>query len=171
MMKIFTLCALIAIGALALPAYAQWQWIDGGGKKVFSDRAPPADIPEKNITKRPIGSSSTSLPKPATSSVTGASAPKAAASSAKGLAKDTELEKRKAQTEAEDTAKKKAEDQKLAEAKADNCERSKRGLAALKSGMRMAQINAQGEREIMSDDARKADEQRLEGIVAADCKP
>ena len=37
-------------------AAAQWQWIDKDGRKVFSDRPPPADIQEKNILKQPGGS-------------------------------------------------------------------------------------------------------------------
>ena len=41
--------------ALALPAagFAQWQWIDKDGRKVFSDRPPPADVPDKNILSQP----------------------------------------------------------------------------------------------------------------------
>jgi hypothetical protein len=37
---------------LPLAASAQWQWIDKNGKKVFSDQAPPPDVPEKNILRR-----------------------------------------------------------------------------------------------------------------------
>ena len=40
---------------IALTATAQWQWLDKDGRKVYSDRAPPADVLEKNIVKRPGG--------------------------------------------------------------------------------------------------------------------
>ena len=32
---------------------AQWLWLDNDGRKVFSDRAPPPEIPDKNILKQP----------------------------------------------------------------------------------------------------------------------
>ena len=47
--------SLIAAGLLCIASssMAQWQWLDRSGRKVFSDRPPPADISEKNIIKRP----------------------------------------------------------------------------------------------------------------------
>jgi len=45
----------VAGGAFSLTALAQWQWIDKDGRKVYSDRSPPSDIPEKNILKAPRG--------------------------------------------------------------------------------------------------------------------
>ena len=44
--------ALLALFS-SLSAQAQWQWVDGTGRKVFSDTPPPADLPEKSILKRP----------------------------------------------------------------------------------------------------------------------
>ena len=38
---------------LPLAAVAQWQWLDKDGRKVFSDKSPPPDIPAKNILKQP----------------------------------------------------------------------------------------------------------------------
>ena len=52
---------------------AQWQWVDGTGRKVFSDTAPPSGIPEKNILRSPA-TARAPVPAPA------ASAPAAAAS-------------------------------------------------------------------------------------------
>ena len=48
-----SLAALAICAAMAAPALAQWQWIDNTGRKVFSDTAPPASVPDKNILKRP----------------------------------------------------------------------------------------------------------------------
>ena len=38
------------------------------------------------------------------------------------------------------------------------------------SGMRVARLNAQGEREIMDDKTRAAENQRLQSVIDADCK-
>ena len=145
-------------------AQAQWMWLDGNGKKVFSDRAPSADVPERNILKRPAG-----YP-PVAASVSAAPA-SASASSPKPGGKDAELEKKKAQADAAEAEKKKADEQKLAALKAGNCDRAKRELATLQSGMRIAQVNAKGEREYLSDSGRQAEAQRVQEVMASDCAP
>ena len=139
-------------GAFALTAWAQWQWIDKDGRKVFSDRSPPAEIQEKNILKRPgnhqlvpVSASAAALSK--------ASAPRLSG-------KDAQLEARKRQAEAE----------KIEKARADNCERARKGLASFQSGVRIAIINAKGEREIMDDNARALETKRLQGIADSDCQ-
>ncbi|MFX6884193.1 DUF4124 domain-containing protein, partial [Acinetobacter baumannii] len=80
-------------------AAAQWQWIDKDGRKVFSDRPPPQEIPEKNILKQPGGTraarpaaapvpaDAAAVPAPGTSAAATAAAPKPAASAA-GTGKD-----------------------------------------------------------------------------------
>ena len=162
-MMIFRAAALALLSALALSANAHWQWLDSGGRKVFSDRPPTQEIPEKNILKRPAVSAHT-----ATTSATSAT-PAGSAMPPKPSGKDPELEKKKAQAETAEAAKKQVEDQKNAGIKAENCERAKRAQAALQSGVRIAQVNAQGEREFMSDEAREAETQRTQGIVASNC--
>jgi hypothetical protein len=160
----------------AVPALAQWQWIDKDGRKVYSDRSPPSDIQEKNILKRPAGAKGAAAPviteTVAAAPAAGASAPAAKpnANAPKLSGKDAQLEARKKQAEEEEAAKKKAEEEKVAKAKADNCERTKKGLASLQSGVRLATTNAKGEREIMDDNARAAEAKRLQGIADSDCK-
>ena len=39
----------------AIAAQAQYQWVDKDGRRVFSDRPPPADIPAKNVLTQPRG--------------------------------------------------------------------------------------------------------------------
>jgi hypothetical protein len=160
-------------GSFALTALAQWQWIDKDGRKVFSDRSPPAEIQEENILKRP-GSHQVAA---VTASASTASSPTAAASAAAGKGnapklsgKDAQLEARKKQAEEVEAAKKKAEEEKVAKARADNCERAKGGLANFQSGLRISVTNAKGEREIMDDNARVAETKRLQGIADSDCK-
>ncbi|MGJ7604174.1 DUF4124 domain-containing protein [Variovorax sp. LT1R20] len=160
--------------ALPLSASAQWQWIDKNGKKVFSDQAPPPDVPEKNILRR----SGTPPPRPATgidapaTEGTEAAAPKARESAAapKPSGVDKELEEKTKKAEAEEKAKRAAEEAKVAKAKADNCARAREGKSTLDSGMRIAKVNAKGEREIMDDSARVAEQKRIQSVIDSDCK-
>lgn len=85
------------------------------------------------------------------------------------MKKDSELESRKKQTADLEKAQKQAESDKLAAAKADNCERVRKGQASLLSGVRIAVVNAKGEREVMDDNARLLETRRLQTIVDSDC--
>ena len=168
-MKTSKLLLLTLACAFSLGAAAQWQWIDKDGRKVFSDRPPPVDIPDKNILKQPgnTGSQRSYHPVPAADA---ASAPAAAASTA-GAGKDKELEEKKAQAEAAEAAKKKSEAEKIAKIKADNCARARQAKAAYDSGRLIATTNAQGERVFLDEAGRAAETKRLEGIIATECAP
>lgn len=162
-------------GSFTLAALAQWQWIDKDGRKVFSDRSPPADIQDKNILKRPAAGMTRPASGPAGESASASPALAASAALRKASAprlsgKDAQLEARKKQAEEEEAAKKKAEEEKLAKSRAENCERAKKGLAGLQLGIRVFITNSKGERDIMDDNARAAETKRLQGIVESDCK-
>lgn len=177
-LKLVSRALLLAVAGVsfAIPALAQWQWIDKDGRKVYSDRLPPADIPEKSILKRPPGARMVAAPvAPEDSAATPATAApaaanKSAANAPKLSGKDAQLEAKKKQAEEEEAAKKKAEEEKVAKARADNCERTKKGMASLQSGVRVSTTNAKGEREIMDDNARAAEIKRLQTIAESDCK-
>ena len=168
-----TVVLALATASFALSAFAQWQWIDKDGRKVFSDRSPPAEINEKDILKRPGGRGSVAV---AVANESSAGAPALAASAAvKGSAprltgKDAQLEAKKKQAEDEEAAKKKAEDEKVVSAKADNCSQAKRYLTTLDSGVRIANTNAKGEREIMDDSKRAEEKKRVQGVADTSCK-
>lgn len=166
-----SLAALVVTAAMAAPALAQWQWIDNTGRKVFSDTAPPASIPDKNILKRPgTTAPMATAPAPAPAAPAANGGPAApAAPAAPGV--DKELEARKKEAEAAEEAKKKQEAERVARARADNCERAKRGKATLDTGQRVATTNAKGEREIMDDARRASEAQRLQQIIDSDCGP
>jgi hypothetical protein len=153
--------------ACTLPALslAQWQWIDKDGRKVFSDQSPPADVPAKNIIKQP------GVRSPSPEPVAAAEPQPAKPAAPKLSGKDQALEQKKKQAEAAEADKKKAEEERIAKARADNCERSKRAKAGYDSGVRVARVNAKGEREYLDDATRAAETKRLEGIIATDCKP
>jgi type IV secretory pathway VirB10-like protein len=165
--------------AFALSAAAQYQWVGKDGRKVFSDRPPPADIQEKDILKQP-GSRRAALPViPAETTeaagTTAAAAPAAVAkpkidpNAPKISGKDAELEAKKKKLEEEAVAKKKAEDEKITQAQAENCERAKKAVATFQSGVRVASTNAKGEREIMDDSVRASELKRVQAVVDRDC--
>lgn len=174
-MKLAHWLVLGCVCLLPLSASAQWQWIDKNGKKVFSDQAPPPDVPEKNILRRagppPRGGATaaqTVEPEPAADA---AGAPKAQAAAApKPSGVDKELEEKAKKAQAEEKAKQAAEAEKIAKAKADNCARARQSKATFDSGLRVARVNASGEREIMDDAARAAEQKRLQTIIQSDCK-
>jgi len=160
---------------LPLVAQAQWQWIDNTGKKVFSDTAPPPDVPEKNILRR--GNLPPPRPNPGVVDLGGdagsaAPAPAAAASPAPEAKPrvDKELEEKIKKAEDEEKAKKAAEEKKIAQARAENCTRARQAKATYDSGIRVARLNAQGEREIIDDNVRAQETQRLQQVINSDCK-
>jgi Domain of unknown function (DUF4124) len=172
-----SLTLAVASGSFALSAFAQWQWVDKDGRKVFSDRSPPAEIQEKNILKRPHGS--TKPPSVTEADAAAAAPPKAAGTaspaSTKAAAprlsgKDAELEAKKKKAEEEEAAKKKADEEKVASLNAENCARAKAGMATLQSGVRMAAVNAKGEREVFDDARRAVEVKHTQDVMDSSCK-
>ncbi len=171
-MKAFRLLLLAAACTLPALAAAQWQWIDKDGRKVFSDQSPPPDVPSKNILKQP-GGRVAPPPMPAGDpAAAAASAPvvaKAAASAPKLSGKDKELEDKRKQAEAAEAVKKKAEEEKFAQARAENCKRAKQGKLAFDSGQRIAMTDDKGERYFLDDKQRAGEVKRLEELISRDC--
>lgn len=154
---------------------AQWQWTDQDGRKVFSDRPPPADVPPARILKQPHSqpllavkptSAAAEDTKPAATPATPAVMP--ATTAASGT--DKALEEKKAKAEAEEAAKKKAEEAKRAAARADNCTRAQRAKTTYDSQRPIRQTNAQGELVILDANERAAEVRRIQSIIDSDCK-
>lgn len=156
---------------MSMAASAQWQWTDKDGRKVFSDRAPPADILDKDILKRPAsrGVTAGTLAAPA-SVAAAASAPQGAASAPKLSGVDKELAEKKKKAEEAEAAKRKAEEERVLKAKVENCARAKQAQTSLGSGMRIARTNEKGEREVLDDAARASEVKRIQSIIDSDCK-
>jgi hypothetical protein len=172
-MKIFSTLLLAFTVHLTYAATPTWQWLDANGRKVFSDRAPPPEIAEKNIIKRPAGSLATSEPSYGVPSLAPAPTENKTDSttnvkSAVGVDKELEAKKKKL-LEAEQ-AKRKAAEEKFAKAKAENCSRAKEAKATYDSGVRISKTAANGEKEVLDDAARSAEIKRLMGIIESDCK-
>ncbi|HZF78521.1 MAG TPA: DUF4124 domain-containing protein [Rubrivivax sp.] len=170
------LFAAVLLLATSIDVPAQWAWRDANGRVNASDRPPPRGTPDKDIISRPAADPARRAAAPP---VAGASAGAAAASAAlpgaaAGTAAkgplDRELEQRKRTAEQEQAAKAKADEERLATQRADNCRRARSQLAALDSGQRIARVNDKGEREIL-DDRGRADETRLaREVVTSDCR-
>lgn len=168
MKKSFRLVLLASCCLAPVLATAQWIWVDKDGHKVFSDRAPPAEVVPARILKQP-GVRGT--PADAAASPVASAAPAAGPGNGNGKPNgtDSSLEQRRKQAEAAQAQKKKDEEAKLASIRADNCSRAKTARAGLQSGSRVAYANAKGETEIM-DDARRAEEiKRLDDVINRDC--
>lgn len=155
----------LALLLVAGPAAAQWKWKDARGQIVVSDLPPPRDIPESHILQRP----ELIARHPAQQGA----APASAAASAAVVAKpkvDPELEARRKKAEQDEKDKAKAEEQKVAAQRADNCRRARSQLATLESGIRLTRTNDKGEREFL-DDRQRADEvARARAVIASDCR-
>lgn len=75
----------------------------------------------------------------------------------------------KKQSDIQEEARKREEAEKIYKAMQDNCDRAKKGQAALKSGVRITLTNDKGERELMDDTARLMEIKRLQAITESDC--
>ncbi len=135
-----------------------WQWLDGQGRRVFSDRPPPADVPPQRILRRlgtgegisaSSGGSPTDPIPEATPRQRGASA-----------ARPPQV-----------SASQQVEEERMARLRADNCQRARSALATLESGVRLVRTNDKGEREILDDAARESEKKHLQQIVASNCTP
>lgn len=158
---------LLALGcSWAMGATAQWQWVDKDGRKVFSDRPPPQDIPDKSILKQP----QRALPRTAMAAPASPASAPASEAAAPASGKDKQLEENKAKADAAEAAKRKAEEDRVAKTRADNCARAKRAKEQLAPGQLVSNVNAKGERGFMDDATRAAELRRAEATIASDCK-
>ena len=154
------LALAVLLLAHAVPAAAQWKWRDPSGLIQYSDRPPPLGTPDAAVLQRPGATARSLAP----------AAPPASAALPSARASEPELEARKRKAEQDEAARKKIDDARLAVARAENCSRARGQLRALDEGMRIARVNENGEREILGDDARAAETQRVRAIVEGDCR-
>jgi hypothetical protein len=83
---------------------------------------------------------------------------------------DKELEAKKKQLADAEAAKRKAAEDVVAKARADNCAQAKLAKAALDSGVRLSRTNANGEREFLDDAARAAEQKRIQSAIESECR-
>lgn len=159
--------ALLLVALACSAAAPQWKWRDARGRINASDLPPPASVPDHDILSRPNDPRHRiSRPDPAPAPPTAASAPRPAAAPTS----DPELDARRKRATDEQLALQKQQQAKDAAARAENCDRARGQLTALSEGQRMARTNAQGEREVLDDNARAEEMQRARAIIASDCR-
>ncbi|HLS55969.1 MAG TPA: DUF4124 domain-containing protein [Zeimonas sp.] len=166
------LSRVLAVAGLliALPALAgTWQWRDASGRMVYSDLPPPPDVRASQILRAPTPASQ---PASATAApdATPASQPRAGASAAVPRTwAEKEQESRKRAAEREEAEKQQREEREQLARTARACQDARAALRTLESGMRMAVLNARGEREAMdeAERSRRIDSARQE--IARSC--
>jgi hypothetical protein len=160
---------VLALLAGSTLASAQWVWRDANGRITASDRAPPREIAERDILQRPVANETRRPAAPAAAPAGAASAPAAGATRA-ATPLEREVEARKQAEKAAADAKAKAEEEKLAAARAENCRRARNALATLQSGTRLLRTNERGEPEVLDDAGRNAELARVREAIATDCR-
>jgi hypothetical protein len=169
------LAALVVAGLLACglsgQAFAQWKWKDKNGHVQYSDLPPPQTVSDAEILQRPTGGSRRA-PAMAPNSAQAAASAMAASAAASGAVKavEPELEAKRRKQAEEEASKRRAEEEKANAARAENCQRAKAQLRALDDGMRMARVNAKGEREVLDDKARADESKHARDVISSDCK-
>lgn len=169
--RAMTAAAAALLVLVSLPAEAQWKWKDKSGRVQYSDLPPPAGTPDQDILSRPTTQRRAAPPiaAPVASAASAASGAAIAKAGAQAPRTDPELEAKLKKAEAETAAKKKADEDRVAAAKSDNCNRARTQLRTYESGVRVFRVNEKGEREYV-DDKQRADETRqAKDVIASDC--
>jgi hypothetical protein len=165
---------LLSAGALMLLAqlapqfaHAQYSWIDEKGTRVFSDRPPPPGTPSNRILKTPH------RPDLMPDNVTPAAAADAASTPAdkpkQSSLAEREADYRKRQAERQDSEKKAQEDAGRKAAQQELCANARQEERQLASGMRISEMQANGERGYISDEDRARRLARARQALA-DCR-
>ena len=171
-MKVARLALLALACTLPLAAAAQWQWVDKDGRKVFSDKMPPPDIPPERILKGPKGQMQILAPAATAPAATDETPSRVAADAPplpRPAGKDKALEERKKQAAAAEARKKTDEEAKYAAVRAENCNRARSAKANYSTGGRLMRVDEKGERHYLSDDDRAAEIRRMDEVIARDC--
>lgn len=162
--------AALLISPTSAVAGMQWKWKDATGAVQYSDRPPPAGTPDKDILTRPAASrAALAATKPLTDAAS-AAAPASGASKPEVKAVESELEAKRKKAEDEKKAAQKAEEDKAAKNRADNCQRARGYQRTLNDGVRISRTNANGEREILDDKGRADEQRQVEEIIRNNCK-
>ena len=146
-MKPFALLIATLVAATTLHAQV-YQWKDESGKTIYSDQAPVGNVREL----RKLDSGSTSVTSPAQKS-----------------SADREMDFRKRQKEAQESAEKAGKEQTASATKGENCANARRQLQALESGERIALRDDKGERYYMDDAQRNQEIAKMRQAVQSYC--
>jgi hypothetical protein len=141
--------ALMLLAQLAPQfAHAQYSWIDEKGTRVFSDRPPPPGTPSSRILKAPHR-----LDTPSDNAAADAAAAPADKPKPPSLA-EREADYRKRQAQRQEDEKKAQEEAGRKAAQQEMCSNARQEERQLASGMRISEMQANGERGYISDEER-----------------
>lgn len=168
------IAAALALLCLTTAASAQYVWLDDKGVKQFSDIPPPAGVPRNRILKDP-GTIPRSAPQMTTSAAPDkpenpgneTSVPNKAQLPMTTAEKNADFQKRR--MEQAEKEKKDAEKAKQDADKVKRCERARAYSRSLESGVRISDIDKNGERYILNDEQR-AQESRDNKHILDECK-
>lgn len=168
------LLLVLALSASGL-AQAQWKWRDAKGQVQYSDRAPPASVPDKDVLQRPPGQRGAVvlLPMGAPNPIAGAAAASAAAVAASSAASAAAQRQRagdETKKRSDEAAQRKATEVAQARQRAENCKLAQDQIRLIQDGGRIARMNAQGEREILDDAQRARELERARAVQTSECR-
>jgi hypothetical protein len=154
-MNKFLLFVLLSIGTTAFAGITKW--VDDEGHVHYSDNPPPPNVKAKTLSSSAPDSESAS------------SAPESAPAAPKTLA-EKEAELKKAQKTKQEAADKAAKEQGHADALKANCATAQQNLRTLQEGIRLVQVEANGEHSVMDDEQRQKSIARAQQDISANCK-
>ncbi|MBE0614161.1 MAG: DUF4124 domain-containing protein [Burkholderiales bacterium] len=138
----------VAIGlalCVALPASAQYKWVDSGGKVHYSDKPPPSNVKTEKLRAPPPG------PVRPVENEAKKDANKETAKTGPKTAAEQEQAFRKRQADAAKGEKEQSQKEAAARQREENCKRAKAAVANLELGGRQARINEKGERVFLDE--------------------
>lgn len=152
MRKVLLILVMLA-STNALAAISKW--VDDQGQVHYSDQPPPPGAQVETLhsgTDNEAGPDATSA----------SAAPKTIA--------EQEADLKKAQREKKAAAEKAAQKQAVENARKDSCNTAQENLRTLQSGMRMVEINANGERSYLDDNQRQQRVDKAQQDISTYCK-
>lgn len=148
---------LILMMLSSASAFAQLhKWVDAEGKVIYSDQPPPANV-EATVLR------------PTSGEAAGDGAASDEPETPKSIA-EREAELRKALQERKEASDRAAREQARAEASEADCIALKRNLEMLKEGMRMMEIDEDGERYYLNDAQRQQRIVKTQQDINTHCK-
>ncbi|WP_186407616.1 DUF4124 domain-containing protein [Candidatus Accumulibacter aalborgensis] len=147
-MRRFALLATALIAAFAAEAQI-YKWQDENNKTVISDRPPAGKVRQQTQID--------------------AEAPAAGSETGKTFA-DREMEFRKRQKEARESAEKSAKEQRATADRKENCDAARSSLQLMESGERVSMRDSKGERYFLDDAQREREVNKARQIVQATCR-
>ena len=148
---------------LALPASAQYKWVDSSGLVHYSDKPPPGNIKTERLRPPPQPAST-----PAADDAKGETE-KGAAKAGPMTAAEQEQAFRKRQADAAKEQERQAKKEAEARERAENCKRAKAAVANLELGGRQTRVNEKGERVFLTDQQINQETTRAQREADAAC--